>query len=260
LKKTIAAWLSCILMVGFAVTAARTGFADVPRTINYQGRLTDTNGVAVADAGYSVRISIYGDSSGISLLWSRTYAVTTKNGYYNVVLGDGAPNEMFPVSMDFNQQYYLGIKVGSVDPEMTPLQPLNSAPYALNVARGVASDCWQGIGTGTITNTTEINMIDVPFTLTSTANVVVTAKTRFSFFPGNVQPICRIVIDSIELDRTSECHGAGLTDNYNVPCLGLNKDLTAGPHHAYFKCQMTTGTQFPVSYFDARMIVDAHYK
>lgn len=126
MKKAWVASMVCILALAAAV------FADVPRVINYQGRLTDLNGNALPDGTYSIAIRLYDSDTApeSSAIWSDNYSVQTKNGYFNVMLGS---NASFPLNLPFDRQYYLGIKVG-IDTEMTPRQPLNSVPYALNVA------------------------------------------------------------------------------------------------------------------------------
>ena len=58
------------LTVIFAVLAlASFTTADVPQMINYQGRLTDTEGKPVPDSNYVVTFRIYEDSAlGAALL------------------------------------------------------------------------------------------------------------------------------------------------------------------------------------------------
>jgi hypothetical protein len=78
--------------------------------------------------------------------------VTVSQGVYNVVLGasDLLPN---PIALPFDQQYYLGVKVGS-DPEMTPRIPLTSVGYAFRAqtVESVGSHTHSGadITTGTV--------------------------------------------------------------------------------------------------------------
>ena len=123
-----------IIVLMFFVFAMTTfGYADISRTFNYQGRLTDLTGNPVSDGNYTVTFRLYLNATDLitNTLWSGVYPVATKNGYFNTILGSGTYT--IPTSLDFSQQYYLGIQVGS-DSEMTPRQPLNSVPYALNSA------------------------------------------------------------------------------------------------------------------------------
>lgn len=105
-------------------------FADAPKLVNYQGYLTDSVGAPITGTR-SMVFGLYNAASAGSLLWSETQAsVSVSNGIYQTILGS-----VTPLNLSFNQQYYLGIAVGG-DPEMTPRQPLTSAPYALGLAPG----------------------------------------------------------------------------------------------------------------------------
>lgn len=119
-----------LLTVGLLLALTGNALADVPRTINYQGRLTDLNGNPMTDGIYAVTTTLYDSLTGGSSLWSDNYSVQTTNGYFSLILGS---NVARPLNLDFTQQYYIGVAV-SPDSEMTPRQPLNSVPYALNVA------------------------------------------------------------------------------------------------------------------------------
>lgn len=102
--------------------------AGVPQTINYQGMLKNASGNPVSGA-VPMTFSLYPASTGTSSLWSEVQSsVTVTNGRYSVMLGS-----VSPINLPFDQQYYLGVKIGS-DPEMAPRQVLASSPYALGSA------------------------------------------------------------------------------------------------------------------------------
>lgn len=114
----------CALLLG------ETSYADAPKTMNYQGYLTDAVGVPVSGTRAMV-FSLYTVASGGAPLWSETQgSVPVTNGIYQTILG-----AVTPLSLSFSQPYYLGIAIGS-DPEMTPRQPLTSTPYAMGLAAG----------------------------------------------------------------------------------------------------------------------------
>lgn len=123
-------WVMWVLLLTCLV---RTAVAAVPRTINFQGRLTDAGGNPVSDSLYNVSIRLY-DSANAPVgdhVWADTFDVQTKNGYFEVALGSQvAFPSAGPGAMDFNQQYFVGIKVGA-DNEMTPRQALQSVPYSI---------------------------------------------------------------------------------------------------------------------------------
>lgn len=114
--------LSAVLIL---ITAA---FAAVPQTINYQGYLKGGSGTPVNSATNMV-FSLYSTTSGVRPVWgSGTVSVTPVNGIYSVELGK---NPQPALGIAFNRPYWLGVKAGA-DPEMRPLLPLTSAPYALH--------------------------------------------------------------------------------------------------------------------------------
>ena len=105
--------------------------AAVPREINYQGILADSDGNSVPDGDYEMSFAIYDVSTGGDSLWDEDQTVTVTNGIYNVILG----HSPFPTDL-FNRDLYLGVTVGT-DAEMIPRQKLTSTPFAMKAA-GVA--------------------------------------------------------------------------------------------------------------------------
>ncbi|MEW6516915.1 MAG: hypothetical protein AB1439_08430 [candidate division FCPU426 bacterium] len=102
------------------------------RTINYQGRLTNSLGNPVTDGNYVITFRLYDDPNALvgSAKWSESLTnVEVKNGYFNVRLGVTTP--LLSKNVDFSNQYWLGVQVGS-DNEMLPRQPLNGVPFVLN--------------------------------------------------------------------------------------------------------------------------------
>lgn len=107
--------------------------AEVPRLINYQGRLTDIEGQPL-EGSYQITFKIYDVESGGSPLWEETQNVNIDKGIFSVMLG-GVTN----LNLPFDEQYYLEIKVG--DEVMIPRKRLTSAGYAMRakIAEDVVS-------------------------------------------------------------------------------------------------------------------------
>jgi hypothetical protein len=132
--------------------------ATVTDYINFQGKLTNTDGTNVADNTYTVVFSIYSVSTGGSAVWTESKSVTVSGGLFQTNLGD---TTTLPGSVNFNSNsLYLGIKVGA-DAEMTPRVQLTAAPQAINsdMLDGLDSTNFVqlsagnvNIGTGTITS------------------------------------------------------------------------------------------------------------
>jgi YVTN family beta-propeller protein len=130
LKKSRVACAALITVV-FAALA----FAGVPQTINYQGYLKDGTGTPVNTA-VNVTFRLYSSGSGVNPLWSGApQSVTPSNGIYSTQIG--------PTSLPFDRRYYLGVTVDT-DPELRPMQQLDSVPYALNAAASETSTAIAG--------------------------------------------------------------------------------------------------------------------
>ena len=127
---------SLILMLGIFSIA----FSSFNPEINYQGKLTDSAGVAVADDDYNMEFKLYTVSSGGSAIWTETLTTTNKitvtSGLFSVLLG----NVTSIASVDFNQDLYLGVNIGgsgtaSWDGEMTPRKQIASVPSAFEAGK-----------------------------------------------------------------------------------------------------------------------------
>jgi len=107
-------------------------FAQVPRTMNYQGKLTNPSGIAVS-GDYNIDFRIYPAETGGSYSWHQTKTVTITNGLFEEQLdlsingGD---------TLSFARPYWLALQIAS-DPEMTPREKLAPVAFAY---RAVYSD------------------------------------------------------------------------------------------------------------------------
>ncbi len=131
MKKSRSIIICICIVIGVALfSLPNQSYSQIPKTISYQGYLTDkTTGDPINNSAVAMIFSIYDVSTGGTALWSQTQDVNVTQGIYNVVLGGGTTPK--PINLTFNKQYYLGIKVGTGN-EMSPRQSLTSVPYALN--------------------------------------------------------------------------------------------------------------------------------
>lgn len=109
-----------ILILGVAI------YAQVPRTINYQGLLTDENGAIVPNGNYDITVKIYNTDNGGSPLWNETQSVLIEEGIYNLILGS-----INQINLPFDQQYWVGVTIGAGS-ELMPRLKLSSVPYSFN--------------------------------------------------------------------------------------------------------------------------------
>src|ERR1035437_5978691 len=121
-------YLLCLasLMLGIISFA----FADAPRYISYQGKLTNSSGTPL-DGTYSFKFELFNDPSAslpANLIWSETQpAVQVTGGLYSVILGTTTGG--VTVTAAFDVPYWLQITVGSE--VLSPRQLLTSSPYTI---------------------------------------------------------------------------------------------------------------------------------
>ncbi|OGU33294.1 MAG: hypothetical protein A2057_10760 [Ignavibacteria bacterium GWA2_35_9] len=100
--------------------------AQIPQTISYQGVLTDNAGIVVPNDNYTLTFRLYDAITGGTLLWEESRIIPVEQGLFEVILG-----EVVPITLPFNQPYWLGITVGT-DPELSPRAALSSVAYSFN--------------------------------------------------------------------------------------------------------------------------------
>jgi hypothetical protein len=117
-------FLSLIILVFFASLS----LAEIPKMINYQGMLTQSDGTTpVNDGTYTIDFRIWNHVTSTSasyLKWTDTLSVSVSHGLFDVRLG-----EEKPINLPFNEQYWLEMKVG-LDPPLAPRIKLTSVGYA----------------------------------------------------------------------------------------------------------------------------------
>jgi opacity protein-like surface antigen len=146
--------------------AASPAFADVPRLINFQGRLADQSGTPLS--GYfAMTFRIFDTTAGGSSCFSETQAsVRVNGGLFSTAVGSGTPDGGIGFGCDFSKPYYLELMVGN-DAAMSPRIPLTSAAYALAAAGVVGFDgnakktLYLGAGSGQIPINNRQTMTDL---------------------------------------------------------------------------------------------------
>ncbi|MEP7236072.1 MAG: hypothetical protein ABI778_12325, partial [Ignavibacteriota bacterium] len=145
-----ALWIIVFLVV---VGCTTSGFAQVPRTMNYQGVISDPSGHPIADGQHVLSISLYDIQDPSTPIFNEVDRVETLHGLFSVVLGSQTP---IPFSIQFDKQYSLGIAVDGT-PEMSPRTLLTTAPYAMRaqvaeMANGLAPNA-----SGLVTSINEVS-------------------------------------------------------------------------------------------------------
>src|ERR1035437_5607598 len=150
----------------FIVLLTATLFAQIPRTLSYQGILTDNSGNPKSDGNYNVSFSFYEQSTGGTAMWTETKSLTVAKGLFSTSLGDQTP---FGNGLKFNKQYWLGITVGA-DPELLPRISLNAAGYSFS---SINSDTANNIINGKVVES--INGLKDNITLKGSGGTTITS-------------------------------------------------------------------------------------
>ena len=112
------------LFVFMLVVAAE---AQIPRTLSYQGVLTDSLGNPKPDGTYTFTFRLYESISGGSAIWTEQKTLQVGRGLFHTVLGDQV---VIGPSVAFDRPYWLSIQIAS-EPELTPRIPLTAVAYSI---------------------------------------------------------------------------------------------------------------------------------
>lgn len=118
-----------ILFFAFAMLMTmQMSHAQIPRSISYQGVLTDNAGQPQPDGNYVFTFKLY---DGATEIWTERKTLEVKKGILSTALGDSTA---FGPTVLFDKPYSLGIKVGA-ESELSPRIPLTSVGYSMNAHR-----------------------------------------------------------------------------------------------------------------------------
>ncbi|MEA2097437.1 MAG: hypothetical protein U9P73_12205, partial [Candidatus Cloacimonadota bacterium] len=98
---------------------------NVPQTIDYQGRLADSDGNYL-NSVVTVNFLIYDAEVDGTLLWNESQDISTANGIFHVLLGSSVT---FPTSLFDGADRWLELIVG--DEILSPRTAIASVPYAI---------------------------------------------------------------------------------------------------------------------------------
>lgn len=120
----------------------------VPKLINYQGKLTNAAGLALAPNNYSVRFELFDAATAGTLIWGEIRQVTLVDGLFNVALGGmgstsvagAAVNDIGYAFTGSKRFLQLTVVVGpgvTSEQILMPRQQMVSTPFAITAGNGV---------------------------------------------------------------------------------------------------------------------------
>ena len=113
----------------------------IPQMLSYQGKLTDTFGLPVADTLYAIRFRLYAQPTGGTQFWEEDQQVRTQGGLFATLLGSVTPISAIPDDGNL----YLGMAVAG-GPELTPRLRIVSAAYAYKADSSAYADAAAPVG------------------------------------------------------------------------------------------------------------------
>lgn len=122
-------------LISFAIVLSfvclHQSWAQIPRTISFQGVLTDAQGNLIPDGNHTLALKLYDNVSSPTPMYTETQMVPVIKGIFNVIIGSVTP---LPTSVLFDRAYFLGVSVdGGL--ELVPRTALTAMPYALRAER-----------------------------------------------------------------------------------------------------------------------------
>ncbi len=175
--------------------------------INYQGKLANSSGVAVADGTYQMVFRLYTVATSGTAIWTEAWAgvneVPVVNGLFSVMLGTSSSTS----NINFNQTLYLGVTIEG-DSEMTPRKILGAVPAAFEAKN---SQTVGGVASTSLVRNDQASTIS-----TSTASTLLTVTQNgvgdiLNLFDGGTEVFS--VIDGGNVGIGSTTPGARLSVN-----------------------------------------------
>ena len=176
-----------VFILGYLAAAPPWAQAQIPRYINYQGKLTDADDNPVT-GDISATLRIYDAETGGIALWTEAQTVTVTRGIFSILLGNVEDLD----DLDFNDPYWYSVEIEG-DGEMTPRQRLTTVAYAINADKldgydasdFLTVDATEGTTTGITVSggliTAGANE-DIELNPTGTGNIIMTIDTSSGDF------------------------------------------------------------------------------
>ncbi len=123
--------VSCLLATALLLVPGAAGADSPPALLNYQGFLTDVDGIPV-EGEWKLTFRLYDTPEGTEAFFQQLVQVTPEVGVFSALLGAVAGNPL-PVEPFQDGEAWLGVEVAGLDGpvELKPRQRVVSHPYSL---------------------------------------------------------------------------------------------------------------------------------
>ena len=168
--------MKAIMLLLAAALAASVANAQVPRTINYQGVLTNAAGTPLTSPpAVAMTFALFTAPTSGALLWKESQSVNVTNGVLDVTLGTGTlVGGVALQNLTFDAPYFLEINAGGET--LSPRGALKASPYAF---RAVSAD---SLGTGASIAGAQITG---PITTATIGGAQITGSISNAVVPGS---------------------------------------------------------------------------
>ena len=193
----LAGLILLVFLVLIWIHGTSLSLAEIPKLINYQGMLTESDGTnPVQDGDYNLGFKIYGSESGDDSLWWEYHSnVPVEHGLFNVILGSESP-----LNLPFDATYWLEIRVGG---EVMPTRlRFTSVGYAYRAAEADTAD-FARIFTGQVSNADMVDSIHASKTPEPSKLLALDGSAKF---PSSAIPAVSNadMVDSMHASKTPE--------------------------------------------------------
>jgi hypothetical protein len=237
-----------IIIFVCSIAAALTAAAQVPSLINYQGRLTDSNGAPVTGSK-NFAISIYDAATGGNLLYEETIGAVTldSNGVYSFQFGSaGSSNTQVTET--------IGTTAGST---LTYTKTLTNTPVVNNsITVTDGTNSWsQSVGNPGVGATATANTIVgfvIGATITNGGSGYTSAPAVTITGAGTGATASATLTDGVVTGITINSAGSGYTGAVTItidpPVIPFRVDYTSGAITATYSSAPTAGQTISATY------------
>lgn len=222
-----------IFVIGLVLFSEQVQAATgINKQINFQGKVTNTDGTNVANASYTFLFCIYTTPSPSTActsgadndaVWRESKSITVTDGVFQTNLGD---TTAFASLIDFNtDNIYLGINFNA-NGQMTPLVRFTASPYAMNAGKVAGLTVTDTTGTLTIPAGKTISFADAFSTSGAFATTLTSTAITNATLPAGTITLADLATGQTLTNKIIGSTGLTFTGAATDITTGTGEDLT----------------------------------